>query len=834
MANRYWVGGSGNWNDSARWSETSGGAGGASVPTQADNVYFDANSFAANGTVTINAHANCLDMDWTGLDQSVTLSNAAFNLSIYGSLTLAAGLTWTFSGTGYLYFRAIDSRTITTNGIVLRANRIYYNGINGKWTLLDNFSTISTSTYYISGEFDTNDKVYTVGDLILLFAISVILTFRNSLINAGDGVIFGTGTIPDSAVKINFGTSTIRVTGNWFTGGGKTYYDIELIKGGASLIAGQVGAFSCRKLTRTSTIGANANLPVVHTINVEDLILTGFDSGLSRLLVHSTTIGTPRTIACNGTITASNVDFRDITLAGTANRDLSSILGGSGDCGGNSEIIFTPAQTQYFKHTSGACNWSDASKWFSNFDRTVAGRVPLPQDDAIFDLLSFIADSNLTFNCPRIGGVNFNDINVNLIIAKSIVLDIYRDFILSNRINVSSFYNNNYFLARYDFIYKAFNKNIPSVQYFNSPVNVSVIMNMNETFTGIGIYCTVNFNNHDITIAQGNRLYVYPLGTLILGNGTLSIITGSLGMTMATFLGNVIPQGSTIHFNNLAGSYQSSVDFNNRSFNIIKFSGLNTGGCLIEKGFSCNELIIDPSRKLSFTNGILCIISKLTAIGDASNPITIGSTTAANHTLQFTGEGIVNADYCSISYSNATPANRFFAGRNSINGGNNSGWVFARGIDASLQATAAAALAAMAQRRRNASLVAIAIAQLQVTALRKLFGQAAITATGNINLLAVKELFGSATLQGDATLLIEVIRQRYTTATLDGEAGMQLLASAIYQSTIQLTAAGLLNVSATSYIAALIEQLRLMSGITLSYSAPSIITLQLTLQSKIK
>ena len=107
-------------------------------------------------------------------------------------------------------------------------------------------------------------------------------------------------------------------------------------------------------------------------------------------------------------------------------------------------------------------------------------------------------------------------------------------------------------------------------------------------------------------------------------------------------------------------------------------------------------------------------------------------------------------------------------------------------------------------------------------------------ATGNINLLAVKELFGSATLQGDATLLIEVIRQRYASATLDGEAGMQLLASAIYQSTMQLTAAGLLNVSATSYIAALIEQLRLMSGITLRYSAPSIITLQLTLQSKIK
>jgi len=44
MADRYWVGGSGNWDDPLKWSTTSGGAGGASVPTSPDDVYFDANS----------------------------------------------------------------------------------------------------------------------------------------------------------------------------------------------------------------------------------------------------------------------------------------------------------------------------------------------------------------------------------------------------------------------------------------------------------------------------------------------------------------------------------------------------------------------------------------------------------------------------------------------------------------------------------------------------------------------------------------------------------------------------------------------------------------------
>ena len=53
MADRYWVGGTETWNSTAgtKWAATSGGAGGESVPTIADDVFFDANS---TGTVTIS------------------------------------------------------------------------------------------------------------------------------------------------------------------------------------------------------------------------------------------------------------------------------------------------------------------------------------------------------------------------------------------------------------------------------------------------------------------------------------------------------------------------------------------------------------------------------------------------------------------------------------------------------------------------------------------------------------------------------------------------------------------------------------------------------------
>ena len=44
MANIYWVGGAGTWNttSTANWANTSGGTGGTgTVPTAADNVFFD-------------------------------------------------------------------------------------------------------------------------------------------------------------------------------------------------------------------------------------------------------------------------------------------------------------------------------------------------------------------------------------------------------------------------------------------------------------------------------------------------------------------------------------------------------------------------------------------------------------------------------------------------------------------------------------------------------------------------------------------------------------------------------------------------------------------------
>ena len=49
MANRYWIGGTGNWSATAHWSATNGGEGGADAPTSSDDVFITSLSGFGSG-----------------------------------------------------------------------------------------------------------------------------------------------------------------------------------------------------------------------------------------------------------------------------------------------------------------------------------------------------------------------------------------------------------------------------------------------------------------------------------------------------------------------------------------------------------------------------------------------------------------------------------------------------------------------------------------------------------------------------------------------------------------------------------------------------------------
>lgn len=127
MALRYWVGGTATWDATAgtKWATTSGGAGGAAVPTSADQVLFDAASGANTITIGSGYNPSIFSLTMTGFtgtlafgSQNITLNgNAAtiFNQSATATITGTPVLNCVYSGaTGT---RVITGGSTETNAV---------------------------------------------------------------------------------------------------------------------------------------------------------------------------------------------------------------------------------------------------------------------------------------------------------------------------------------------------------------------------------------------------------------------------------------------------------------------------------------------------------------------------------------------------------------------------------------------------------------------------------------------------------------------------------------------------------------------------------------------
>jgi hypothetical protein len=238
MANRYWVGGTGNWSDNTNhWSDVSGGSPGASKPTANDNVYFDENSFtSASKTVTINELAYCLDMDWTGALYTPSLAGYSYALSIYGNFTLISDMTLSFSHD--IYFYATSSVNIFTAGKIFK-RIVRFRGIDGVFNLLDDFHQESASRAFTLEDGTLNTNNYNI--FCCDFNCSMSWSGNGCTINLGSSIITCTRyvTLTYASLVMPANTATFILTGNTvnFSGGGKTYNKVEF-RGTPSTIIG--------------------------------------------------------------------------------------------------------------------------------------------------------------------------------------------------------------------------------------------------------------------------------------------------------------------------------------------------------------------------------------------------------------------------------------------------------------------------------------------------------------------------------------------------------------------------------------------------------------------
>lgn len=238
-ASRYWVGGSGTWDNTAgtKWAITSGGTGGQTVPSSSDDVFFDANSGAANVTGTSLQAQNCHNLDFTGFTGTFDVSNSLQPINIFGSLVLKSGVA--FSAYTINFSSTATGNTIVTNGVTLSDQNnglVTFNSTSGSWSFLDNASV--GQIVLTGGSLATNGNTITSnGGFLVTGSNTKSLSLGTSTILIGGaeewGVIATNTTMNATSSLIEFNNTSSSVAAS-FTGAGFTYNNVWFNRGGST------------------------------------------------------------------------------------------------------------------------------------------------------------------------------------------------------------------------------------------------------------------------------------------------------------------------------------------------------------------------------------------------------------------------------------------------------------------------------------------------------------------------------------------------------------------------------------------------------------------------
>jgi len=408
---RYWVGGTGNWSNTARWSTGSGGASGASVPRSHDDVVFDSLSNATAYTATVNAVIGGVRMKSLTIagpaSGNVTLAGVATIDGIHGNVTLpATGLTRTYTGAITLS-GSTSGLTLTTNGVVLGSS-ITVDGVGCEWTLGSALNNGTSSVTVTNGSFDCATYNLTLGSLLSTGQHARTIAFGSGTIAAATNINCGVTENTAANLTVTAGTAQINLSNQvpTFSGNGKTFYNVAFTDTSAGTVTLN-GANSFNNLSFTGITSAGLKIISVtanQTITGTFTCSAGTDATM-RHFVRSDTLGTTRTLTC-AAVSLTNVDFRDITIAGAAAPATGTRIG---DCKGNSGVTFTAAANKYWNLAAGG-NWGGAIGWATGSGGTPnINDFPLAQDTCFFEATGLNSGATVTINAAyNIGTIDMS------------------------------------------------------------------------------------------------------------------------------------------------------------------------------------------------------------------------------------------------------------------------------------------------------------------------------------------------------------------------------------------------------------------------------------------
>ena len=653
MAARYWVGGTGTWRatDTSHWSDSDGGPSGASVPTVNDDVFFTANSGSSSTVVTLDGprhyskNVDCTGFVGTlrnGFLWEVTGSLFKFSSSMVIDSTFYPTISFTAaSGTTQLFFAQKPLNDINfyggatysaEDGINCTSNNDI--SINGSCTLVLNSSIVECRYFYIySGSANLGSST--------ISCMEFAYDNQNTV-----SLIAGTSTIQSNDYRFRVGLWRGGQTGTF------TASLNNVVSSSREITISNVNITNL-----TLTTGELTAEWSVSCIVTGALTLTGVYNG--RPLVKNSSI------TSTGTRNIQYVDFQNSSVSG-------GTLSGTdlGDCGGNTNITTRTPVTRYAKN---AGSWYETNTWSITDGGSAGASYPLPQDTAFFTASSGTGSYDLAY---RIGSLKCTAFTQTLRTAFGLnKFYVYKDFELSSSTILSnSSLIQIYFTGTGSYNVNAFGKitTSTSVEVSNGPYTLTGNLTCSTLSVAGGtlnfgantISCkrfyattsTVNLNSSNVTVTDDVWSFS-PECVLNAGTSTLNLNGGT------TFDVNFSGGGKTYNTVNFARSTGTTSV-------ATRISGANTFSTLSLSSSNVNA-------KYEFQSGATQTISSMfSARGTAEIPLVITSQSTSNHTLNYTGGSLISCEYMNISYSTATPSNKWYAGKYSTSGTSVSGWIF--------------------------------------------------------------------------------------------------------------------------------------------------------------
>lgn len=493
----------------------------------------------------------------------------------------------------------------------------------------------------------------------------------NCVITSGSvckSITFAGGTGYSGTVS---GTSDLTVSGNVTLASATTYTYSGLLTINASSIITPNG----KTLPGSLTLSASNNTTTFTFAG--NLTVTGNFSGqgssaVNRIWIVSDIIGTSRTITCNGTVDLDNVDFTDITGAGTGTWSGVSI----GNAGGNSGITFTSAVTRYWIGNAGG--WNDSTKWSDSSGGSGGSSVPLCHDTAIFDANSFdIANRSLQLNMRLVCACDFSatDQVFNYILPQSVYF--FGTQTWDSNLKTATGNRTLYFYNR-----AAANWTCTTNSANNAISYNNIVVSCYGTSLTLldNLYCLGGYANSSFQLTNGTfnkNGYTLTVSEVILSGTATRTFTEGSGNTILPKSGTIWDAATTTGLTYNKGTGSSTIVINieadatfiggGLTYNNFSFAPSYSSILTIVGDNTFNSFTADTTAgasTLKFTAGSNQAVSSLTLTGYSGKILTVNSTSSTNATLS-DSSGTNNAYYCAMSDITATGGATWYYDSNS-------------------------------------------------------------------------------------------------------------------------------------------------------------------------